>query len=73
MDAKHGKIIGGSINAEIQVVAGVIGNKSEKKHIYQSRVLIEKLSVQNLSSSGKNTGLFWMKQPKQKNKPNPLN
>lgn len=31
MDAKHGKIIGGSINAEIQVVAGVIGNKSEKK------------------------------------------
>lgn len=31
MDPKHGKIIGGSINAEIQVVAGIIGNRSEKK------------------------------------------
>ncbi|HQE67635.1 MAG TPA: FapA family protein, partial [Bacillota bacterium] len=31
MDPKHGKIIGGSINAEIQVVTGIIGNKSEKR------------------------------------------
>ncbi|HYE82612.1 MAG TPA: FapA family protein [Clostridia bacterium] len=31
MDPVHGKIIGGSINAEIQVITGVIGNKSEKK------------------------------------------
>lgn len=31
MDPVHGKIIGGSINAEIQVIAGVIGNRSEKK------------------------------------------
>lgn len=31
MDPVHGKVIGGTINAEIQVVAGVIGNKSEKK------------------------------------------
>ena len=31
MDPVHGKIIGGSVNAEIQVITGVIGNKSEKK------------------------------------------
>jgi uncharacterized protein (DUF342 family) len=31
MDPVHGKVIGGTINAEIQVIAGVIGNKSEKK------------------------------------------
>jgi uncharacterized protein (DUF342 family) len=31
MDHKHGKIIGGSINAEIQVVTSVIGNKSGKR------------------------------------------
>jgi uncharacterized protein (DUF342 family) len=31
LDPVHGKVIGGTINAEIQVVAGVIGNKSEKK------------------------------------------
>lgn len=31
MDPVHGKIIGGSVSAEIQVVTGVIGNKSEKK------------------------------------------
>lgn len=31
LDPKHGKIIGGSIKAVIQVIAGVIGNKSEKK------------------------------------------
>lgn len=31
MDSIHGKVIGGTITAEIQVVAGVIGNKSEKK------------------------------------------
>lgn len=37
MDPTYGKIIGGSVNAEIQVVAGVIGNKSEKKtYIYVS-------------------------------------
>lgn len=31
MDPVHGKIIGGSVNAEIQVITGVIGNKAEKK------------------------------------------
>jgi uncharacterized protein len=31
MDPIHGKVIGGTIHAEIQVIAGVIGNKSEKK------------------------------------------
>ncbi len=31
MDPIHGKVIGGTINAEIQVIAGVIGNKAEKK------------------------------------------
>ncbi|KUO75445.1 MAG: hypothetical protein APF77_08960 [Clostridia bacterium BRH_c25] len=31
MDPVHGKIIGGTINAEIQVITGVIGNRSEKK------------------------------------------
>lgn len=31
MDPIHGKIIGGSINAEIQVITGVLGNRSEKK------------------------------------------
>lgn len=31
MDPVHGKIIGGSVNAEIQVITGIIGNKSEKK------------------------------------------
>ncbi|MGE5677022.1 MAG: DUF342 domain-containing protein, partial [Pseudomonadota bacterium] len=33
MDPVHGKIIGGSVNAEIQVITGVIGNKSEKRTI----------------------------------------
>ncbi|HWQ29533.1 MAG TPA: FapA family protein, partial [Negativicutes bacterium] len=33
MDPVHGKIIGGSVNAEIQVITGVIGNKSEKKTV----------------------------------------
>lgn len=33
MDPVHGKIIGGSVSAEIQVITGVIGNKSEKKTI----------------------------------------
>jgi uncharacterized protein (DUF342 family) len=37
MDPIHGKIIGGSINAEIQVITGVLGNRSEKKtYIYIS-------------------------------------
>ncbi|HNT02885.1 MAG TPA: FapA family protein [Bacillota bacterium] len=31
LDPMHGKIIGGSVNAEIQVVTGIIGNRSEKK------------------------------------------
>ncbi|MGE5632746.1 MAG: DUF342 domain-containing protein [Caulobacteraceae bacterium] len=31
LDTKYGKIIGGNIIAEIQVITGVIGNKSEKK------------------------------------------
>lgn len=31
MDPVHGKVIGGVINAEVQVIAGVIGNKAEKK------------------------------------------
>ncbi len=31
MDPVHGKIIGGSVNAEIQVITGIIGNKSEKR------------------------------------------
>lgn len=31
MDPVYGKIIGGSVNAKIQVITGVIGNKSEKK------------------------------------------
>lgn len=31
MDPIHGKIIGGSVKAEIQVITGIIGNKSEKK------------------------------------------
>lgn len=33
LDSKHGKIIGGNITAEIKVISGVIGNKSEKKTI----------------------------------------
>ncbi|MDD4504516.1 MAG: FapA family protein [Clostridiaceae bacterium] len=37
MDPIHGKIIGGSINAEIQVITGVLGNRSEKKtYVYVS-------------------------------------
>lgn len=37
MDPVHGKIIGGSINAEIQVITGILGNKSEKKtYVYVS-------------------------------------
>jgi uncharacterized protein (DUF342 family) len=31
MDSAHGRIIGGTTTAEIQIVTGVIGNKSEKK------------------------------------------
>ncbi|MFZ5353814.1 MAG: DUF342 domain-containing protein [Bacillota bacterium] len=31
MDPVHGKIIGGNIVAQIQVVSGIIGNKNEKK------------------------------------------
>ena len=31
LDPIHGKIIGGSVSAEFQIVTGVIGNKSEKK------------------------------------------
>lgn len=31
LDPVYGKVIGGKINAEFQVIAGVIGNKSEKK------------------------------------------
>lgn len=31
LDPIHGKIIGGAVTAEIQVIAGSIGNKSEKK------------------------------------------
>ncbi len=31
LDPIHGKIIGGSISAQIQVVSGVIGNKNEKR------------------------------------------
>lgn len=33
LDPKYGKIIGGSVTAEVKVVTGVIGNKSEKKTI----------------------------------------
>lgn len=33
MDPVHGKIIGGSVNAEVQVITGIIGNRSEKKTI----------------------------------------
>jgi len=33
LDPLHGKIIGGNISAEIQVIAGTIGNKSEKKTV----------------------------------------
>lgn len=33
LDPKYGKIIGGTVTAEIKVVSGVIGNKSEKKTV----------------------------------------
>lgn len=33
LDPKYGKIIGGTITAEVKVISGVIGNKSEKKTI----------------------------------------
>lgn len=33
LDPKYGKIIGGSITAEVKVVSGVIGNKYEKKTV----------------------------------------
>ncbi len=33
MDPLHGRIMGGKVNAQVQVVAGTIGNKSEKKTI----------------------------------------
>lgn len=46
LDPKHGKVIGGSINAEVQVVAGVIGNKSEKK-TYISVSGFDRESIQN--------------------------
>jgi uncharacterized protein (DUF342 family) len=33
LDPKHGKIIGGTVTAEVKVVSGIIGNKSEKKTV----------------------------------------
>ncbi len=46
LDPKHGKIIGGSINAEIQVVTGIIGNKSEKR-TYISVSGFDREAIQN--------------------------
>jgi uncharacterized protein (DUF342 family) len=33
LDPKYGKIIGGTVTAEVKVISGVIGNKSEKKTV----------------------------------------
>ncbi len=46
MDPVHGKIIGGSVNAEIQVVTGVIGNKFEKK-TYISVTGFDRAAIKN--------------------------
>lgn len=46
MDPVHGKIIGGSVNAEIQVVTGVIGNKFEKK-TYISVTGFDRVAIKN--------------------------
>lgn len=68
MDPKYGKIIGGSINAEIQVVAGVIGNKSEKKTYISvsgfDREAIKK-EIENLLKNYKTTFLEVEKAKKQ--------